>query len=211
MILKDMQTAFDYVEPAHKNLKCYSHRLHELLLRSCIEVEANFKAILGENGYSRARMSIKEDYSRVEPTHHLSTYEVRFPLWNGAGDVRSPFAAWATGQPLPWYQAYNTTKHDRQTEFEDATLEHVVDAVSGLLVLLSAQFYTFDFSAHDDVLIADGPNDGMETGIGSYLRVKFPTNWTPQEQYQFKWPNLVGLPSPFQQIDYTKVTPAQTV
>ena len=44
LIEKDVQTLFDYVEPADQNLHCYSFRIHELLLRTCVEIEANFKA-----------------------------------------------------------------------------------------------------------------------------------------------------------------------
>ncbi|SRR5258706_11044794 len=38
LLLKDLQGLFDYVEPADTNLKCYSYRIHALLLRACIEV-----------------------------------------------------------------------------------------------------------------------------------------------------------------------------
>ena len=51
VIQKDLRGLFDYVEPVDENDKCYSYRIHELLMRSCIEVEANCKAILSENGY----------------------------------------------------------------------------------------------------------------------------------------------------------------
>jgi hypothetical protein len=52
MILNDLQEILDFVEPADQNLSCYSYRIHALLLRACIEVEANCKAILKENRYS---------------------------------------------------------------------------------------------------------------------------------------------------------------
>lgn len=49
LIQKDLENLFEYVEPADDNLDTYSFRIHELFLRSCIEIEANFKAILKEN------------------------------------------------------------------------------------------------------------------------------------------------------------------
>jgi hypothetical protein len=52
LIQKDLQELFDYVEPSDINLPCYSFRIHALLLRACVEVEANCKAILRENGYA---------------------------------------------------------------------------------------------------------------------------------------------------------------
>lgn len=54
IILKDFQNLLDYIEPADKNLSTYSFRIHELLLRVCIEIEANCVAVLAENGYAKA-------------------------------------------------------------------------------------------------------------------------------------------------------------
>lgn len=42
---KDIIDLFEYVEPADKNLKTYSYKIQQLLMRTCIEIEANFKAI----------------------------------------------------------------------------------------------------------------------------------------------------------------------
>src|SRR5450631_1928148 len=55
LIKKDLLELFDFVEPADQNLKTYSFRIHELLLRTCVEVEANCKAILLENGYHKVK------------------------------------------------------------------------------------------------------------------------------------------------------------
>src|ERR1051325_6627811 len=56
LLLKDLQGLFDYVEPADTNLSTYSYRIHSLLLRACVEVEANCKAILRANGYINWRV-----------------------------------------------------------------------------------------------------------------------------------------------------------
>jgi hypothetical protein len=176
LLLKDLQELFDYIEPADKNLLCYSYRVHALLLRACVEVEANCKAILKENGYSKTSDMNMGDYKKIDKTHLLSLYQVKAPSWSGSQVLRTPFLAWSTGGPLPWYQAYNTTKHDRHTEFEEATFGHLIDACCGVLVLLSAQFETNDFSPGNTLLAVGGPDDGMKSGIGDYFRVKFPDN-----------------------------------
>ena len=41
---KDIVNLFEYVAPADKNLKTYSYRIQQLLIRVCVEIEANFKA-----------------------------------------------------------------------------------------------------------------------------------------------------------------------
>ena len=205
LLLKDLQELFDYVEPADKNLACYSFRIHALLLRTCVEVEANCKAILRENGYSKTGDWNMGDYKKIEKTHFLSPYEVKVPNWTGTSSSRSPFSAWASGGMLPWYQAYNTTKHDRHSQFEEATFEYLIDACCGLLVLLSAQFETNDFSPGNTVLALEGPRDGMESGIGGYFRVRFPSNWPNDLRYEFDWQKLKDEQDPFQTIDYSKI------
>lgn len=205
ILLKDLQELFDYVEPADKNLVCYSFRIHALLIRACVEVEANCKAILKENGYSRAGDWNMGDYKKIEKTHLLSAYKVKVPNWSGTRATRSPFSAWVSGGSLSWYQAYNTTKHDRHSQFEEATFEHLIDASCGLLVLLSAQFETNDFSPGNTLLAVGGPDDGMQSGIGGYFRVRFPNNWPNDLRYDFDWQRLKSEPDPFQMIDYTQI------
>jgi hypothetical protein len=210
LFLKDLQELFDYIEPADENLTCYSYRIQALLLRACIEVEANCKAILKENGYERKDKWGKDamnmsDYKKVNVSHRLSSYQVKVPYWSGTKNIRSPFAAWSAGNGLPWYEAYNTSKHDRHAAFREATFDHLLDACCGVLVILSAQFETNDFSPGNTLLAVHGPNDGMKSGIGGYFRVKFPDDWPADERYDFDWKQLKSEPDPFQTIDYSKI------
>ena len=151
VLQRDLIDLFEFIEPNDINENSYSYRLHGLLMRACIEVEANFKAITNDNGlFAGQPLNIRSHYFQFNNTHHLSSYEIMMPVWNGKENVRRPFAAWSgkTYSPLPWYQAYNASKHDRQSAFQQANLRHLVDAMCGLVTLLSAQFYTIDFSPH---------------------------------------------------------------
>ena len=94
-------------------------------------MEANCKAILKENGYTKAGDMNMSDYKKINVTHRLSSYLVKVPYWNGTNYLPRPFEAWSQGRSLPWYQVYNTTKHDRHIEFEEATFEHLIDACCG--------------------------------------------------------------------------------
>ena len=202
ILLKDLQELFDYVEPADGNLPCFSYRLHELLLRSCVEVEANCKAILTENGYAKTGDWNMGDYRKINASHRLSSYEVIMPFWHGTRKVRRPFAPWATAGSLPWYQAYNATKHDRHSSFDQATFENVIDAMSGLVTILSSQFLFRDFSPGPEAICTEGPNDGTEYTIGGYFRIKYPKDWPSDQQYDFEWGTLKSGPNPFQQYPY---------
>ena len=52
MIQEDIKKLFRYIEPADTNLQTYSLEIYQLLLRTATEIEANFKAIFRENGYT---------------------------------------------------------------------------------------------------------------------------------------------------------------
>lgn len=206
LLQKDMQLLFDYVEPSENNLNCYSYRIHELLLRASIEIEANFKAIFLENGFTKRGDMTMDDYKKIEISHRLSSYQIKIPVWHGFGNVRTPFAAWKEGKPLSWYQAYNQTKHNRHEAFSMATFENMLDAICGLLIVLSSQFWTHDFAPSDTLLSIGGPNDGMDSAIGSYFRIRFPTDWPEEQRYDFKWQELEKDENPFDTFDYLKLS-----
>ncbi len=60
LLQKDLEVLFSYIEPAPKNLHCFSYRLQEILIRACIEVESNCRAILIENGYQKIHKKGKQ-------------------------------------------------------------------------------------------------------------------------------------------------------
>jgi hypothetical protein len=200
VLQKDLLQLFDYIEPSNTNLSCYSYRTHEILLRACIEVEANCTAILCENGYSRSGDWNMSDYKKINPSHHLSSYEIGIPVWHGEAALRRPFAAWASGGQLPWYRAYNETKHNRHDNFDQANFNHMLDAICGLVALLSSQFLHQEYSGRPGSLWIDVGNDGTESAIGGYFRIKFPNDWSPAERYDFDWKSMEDDPDPFSNI-----------
>jgi hypothetical protein len=203
VLQKDLQELFDYVEPSDQNLACHSFRIHELLMRACMEVEANCKAVLTENGAALGENPNMLDYRKLEASHKLSGYTVSVPTWHGERAKRTPFANWtnADNQRLPWYYAYNMTKHNRATNFHEATFEHMLDAVCGVVALLSAQFYTEDFSNSDVLLAVGRSRDGMTSAIGGYFRVAFP-EWEEADRYEFDWAALANEDDPFANFPY---------
>jgi hypothetical protein len=201
ILQKDVLELFDYVEPADINRCCYSYRIHELHTRACIEIEANCKAILSENGYTRPGDWNMGDYKKIEQSHRLSSYQVRFPYWHGANATRTPFGEWRTGDALRWYQAYNATKHSRHENFQQANFENLMDAMCGLVTILASQFYTDDFG--QAYIVAErGASEGFEYAIGGYFLVKFPNDWAPEDRYSFDWQQLGKVANPIQTFLY---------
>jgi hypothetical protein len=184
-------------------------------MRTCIEVEANFKAILKENIFNptkndgSARLEKYwniHDYKKVNTTHHLSAYKVFIPIWDGTKSCFEPFKQWAGAAELTWYQDYNASKHDRQSEFKKANFENLLNAVAGLLVLLSSQFGTEDFSTGSRGLaISTDSYYSTSPALGGFFHIEFPSDWQDSEKYDFDWNALKAQTDRFQRIDYDHI------
>ena len=215
LIQNDLQRIFEFIEPSDVNLDTHSYRIHELFMRTCIEIEANFKAILKENTFNPVnrrggpRPEKKwhiHDYHKVNKTHHLSSYRVHVPIWDGSNSVFAPFNEWVTGSELSWYQAYNKSKHDRYFQFKEANFRNLVLSISGLLTLLSSQFGTQDFAPGSTSLaVRTDSYYSTEPALGGFFHIEFPTDWSEDEKYDFDWSALKANPDRFQKIDYDKI------
>ena len=114
--------------------------------------------------------------------------------------------SWKTDGGLEWYQAYNQPKHDRLNNFEQANLKNLIDAYSGLCVLLSSQFRHVDFQPGPDNIQATGYcYFGGGFGIGDYLMVDYPDDWKDEEKYDFDWSELIKESNRFEKIDYNNI------
>tara|TARA_R110000782_G_scaffold167129_9_gene259321 strand:- start:67640 stop:68395 length:756 start_codon:yes stop_codon:yes gene_type:complete len=217
LILDDLRSLFEYIEPSDEGRTAFSYRIHALLMRTCIEIEANFKAILEANTFSHPvgrSLSIR-DYRKIDVTHHLSSYEAILPMWNGESPTIKPFEPWRAlrgqatpprGVPLTWYQAYNASKHSRQNAFKQANLWTLIEAVAGLLIVVTAQFKTVTFDAGPDLLsIGGGSYHPHEHSIGDLFRIKYPDDWTNDEIYEFDWSTLQDKTDRFGKINYDAI------
>lgn len=210
IIQNDLLKLFEYIEPSDINLTTYSYRIHELFMRICIEVEANFKAILKENIYTKKNIKNWniDDYKKINRTHHLDSYKAIFPIWDGSKNTFMPFSNWNEKEgKLLWYQDYNACKHDRQTKRIDANLENLLNSFTALFILLSSQFRKESFSPGPTLLSCktDAEYYNYEFGIGDYLSIIYPNNWTEEEMYDFNWSELRNQPIRFQKFDYDKL------
>lgn len=215
LILDDLKSIFDYVEPSDESKAAFSYRIHALLMRTCIEIEANFKAILEANIFSppAGRSLTMRDFRRIDVTHHLSSYEAMLPIWNGVAPTITPFGPWRPfrghsapqGVPLAWYQAYNASKHSRLQAFKQANLWTLIEAVAALLIVVTAQFKTVTFDAGPDHLISDSGPHPHEHSIGALFRLKYPDDWTDHELYEFDWSTLQTQANRFDKIDYNAI------
>lgn len=200
IIQKDFINLLEYVEPADINLNTYSFRIMELIIKICIEIEANFKAILRENDYNpidKKGDSIPEkkwniyDYKKIVKSNLLDKYKIIIPNWKGDNGTISPYENWIQSNDLDWYSTYNTVKHDRNDNFCRANFNTLIKAMTGFQILLTSQYRDQDFSSSSTVLSVNGYDyyEGEST-IGEYFRIIYPENIDENDYYSFNWTEL---------------------
>ncbi|RYE38341.1 MAG: hypothetical protein EOP48_27245, partial [Sphingobacteriales bacterium] len=106
---------FNYIEPAIANLSAYGHKIRELLILACTEVECLLVKALIENGYDERDRYSTNDYVKCKSLLGLDDFEVKLIQYSSVKSFR-PFKGWDASSPtktLLWYNAYNSVKHNR--------------------------------------------------------------------------------------------------
>ncbi len=144
LLIERLDELFLYIEPSQNSLLNYSHKTRDLLILACTELENNWKQYL--QAAKAAPINGKDyttnDYVRLHPKLFLSEFELSLKAYPSIAPVR-PFQGWNTQHPtqsLPWYHAYNLTKHNRQSHFSEATLSNCLSSVCANLILFSVHF-----------------------------------------------------------------------
>ena len=195
LIIDDFERLFEYIEPHMSNENVFSHRIYELLLRTCTEVESCCKGVLKANGHAANSM---EDYKKIEQSSHLSGYTVKYSNWLPQEYVTQPFEKWATGESLRWYKDYNDVKHNRCQNFQKASLKNLLDAISGLLCIIHSQI-------GDSVQLVFESNlyfsaDDEEVTVRSFTIT--PYQISDAEKYDFVWDDIKTDPDRFQPFQF---------
>lgn len=187
LIITDLYTLFNYVEPCDNNMRTYSHRIYELLLRTATEFETNCKGILKANGYSvdERSMNMPNDYFKISSAVKLSEYRVIFHRWATIHEFK-PFSAWNTSSysSLGWYKDYNDVKHNRLEQFEKANLGNLMDSIAALLCILHAQVGDMMHSACYEGY--SSIQNTQEELITSTFTITAPY-YSDEEKYDFIW------------------------
>jgi len=132
-----------YIEPEGPGLAAYGPRSRELLILACTEVENTWTHYMRLANQQPSGQGFKTtDYVKLAEPLHLKEFRVELLPYAHAPRV-APFAGWdaaAPTQSLPWYDAYNKTKHDRAAHLSDATFERCLEAVAANLVMFCVRF-----------------------------------------------------------------------
>ena len=158
----DMTNTSRYVEPHEDQENVFSFEFSKIIILSCIEIEAAFKAICkvttGKQGgnMSEYKQAILEQYPRIVDT------EVNV---NRYGKTIRPFESW-TGR-LFWWDAYQSIKHGYGESIKNGTYKNAVYCLAALYVL--ALYYikitNSDVSTHHNGYISSDYEDhGLSVG-----------------------------------------------
>lgn len=174
-LIQELQRICRVVHPIEHNFYAYGHEIRNIIVIACTEVEAQWKNILAANGYKKAKGDLnRTDYVKLSLPMRLPEYRVELP-WYPWLDPIIPFNTWVLPQPgekqcLPWYDAYNAAKHDREKNFTEAKLIHALESVAACFVMLCAQ-YGWDFARR------------VEAAGDSFFLLAGTPKWKPSEIY----------------------------
>lgn len=130
-----------YVQAEEANFLAFGDAIKDVIISACIEIEAQWRAILMENNALPERPTTG-DYVKMAQPMRLKEYAIEwidFP-WL---EQWKPFAGWDPARPtqsISWYDGYNKLKHDAYGQLVRANLKSMLEAVSALAIMFVAQF-----------------------------------------------------------------------
>ncbi|MEX6663204.1 hypothetical protein [Pseudomonas sp. W2-17] len=142
-LFQELEGLFRYIEPDPNNAAAYGHKIRELLILACTEVEASWRGVIVANcSEIKCSTLTTRDYVKLLPLLRLDQWSVRLKNYFSYETI-CPFEGWTSDRPtksLSWYDAYNAVKHDREGNFSKASIEHLLQAMAAVHVLQMAQW-----------------------------------------------------------------------
>lgn len=152
-IEKEFKELSYYITIDRKQLKTYSIKIADLILRTVAECE-NISSVICKN----ENIKFKDKKGHVRKSVYFNEYiealnnvfildkKLVSPIFNNidenAFDIKlQPFRKeklkvnGKEKEIIPWYNAYNKIKHDRVKNFKQANLENLITALAGLFML----------------------------------------------------------------------------
>ncbi len=182
-LIRELRDLFHVVEPVQANRAAFGQAFREILILACTEVEAAWVGVLRANGVAPKKPTTRH-YVRLLPVMRLGERRAQLRLFPEYGPIE-PFRGWDPASPtqtLPWYHAYNRTKHDRESHLSEATLEHAIAAVTAVVLMGRAQFGRENFAASDagyDELFAVHADPTFLPEEQFHIGPKGPFEWVP--------------------------------
>lgn len=143
ILLDELIDIMSYIEPVKTNFNTYGHKIRELLIIACTEVENHLVAIIKKSNLVKTNdRYTTADYVKLKDVAHLEEFAVKFRNYKSIKKLK-PFKGWNDTNPtvsLKWYDSYNKTKHNSDLNFSNAKLIHVLEAVAANIILHCVRF-----------------------------------------------------------------------
>lgn len=144
LLIKKLDDILLYIEPDEEYLNVYSHKLRELLILACTEVENSWIYYMKLSGkYEENYVFKTRDYVKLCAPLYLKEYSIKFTRYPFEMSF-SPFLNWDEGAPtasLSWYDDYNSTKHQKDAFFGRANLKNCLNALAANIILFAVRFH----------------------------------------------------------------------
>lgn len=159
----DVNNLSRYIEFDTSNYSSYSIETAKILMSSTQEIDVLLKQICQKHGNSSSK---EQGYRTFLPTviPKLINAKVEYPRYNIDFE---PFLEWQTNQTPFWWTANNKIKHQRNTNFSDASLKNMLYSVSALLLV---NLYYYDSISKLDEIF---------TGTKNFIPVDMITSVSP--------------------------------
>lgn len=172
LLLDDLYDVFKVIAPCKENMVCFGHKIRNILILACTEIDSIMKKILVKNGIkSQRNFYTTNDYIKLNKPLHLNEYGLSLSRFEDLGDF-NPFSNWNIQHPttlLSWYSDYNEVKHNRDTTFHLANLNNAIDSIMGLSIMIISQY--------------GYRNDLWREKAGKVIKVKAEPRWNIRELY----------------------------
>ena len=150
ILVEQLYDILMYIEP--DNLTACGHKIRELLILACTEVESSWISYMKIAGENCNRLTTV-DFVKLCPPLFLKEYKIIFCHYPMKKEV-APFKEWNDSEPtksLPWYYAYNMSKHNRKDYFQKATLECCLNAIIANIIMFCVRYSPYNIIAPFDI------------------------------------------------------------
>lgn len=141
-----------FVEPDMNGLQAYGHKIRELLILACTEVESSWVGYFRLANKYRDGLTTK-DYVKLNSVLRLFEYQVSFKNYPFNIQIK-PFEGWDAKRPtksLTWYDNYNKTKPNKAESFSCATLDSCFKAIVASIVMFCTRYSPYELLEKNDV------------------------------------------------------------
>lgn len=188
LLEEDVIRILHYIEPTEANYGTYGAELVKAYLSICSEIDVAFKDLNHLVGrYESVDWGAVKNISEArEMVHARFSQQFRFSwvVIDTSEIVINPWSSWwaddgteSTMNP-EWWISYNNVKHHRLDSYAEANLGNVLQALSGLFVLLSCLYrYEYEHNADEAPRYLPAPqrlkfsSRGIEIGSSDPLYV----------------------------------------